>query len=207
MPARRGPVRPAVAAPRREAARRFGGASVLEVCADHDGETFRAADTVRSAQTIYVLHALQKKSKSGVATPRAARALAPATGRGTMKRRSTEPVEPGGGNVLADLGRPEPAVALAEAQLAHRIVETIVARKLTQAAAARLLGVDQPKVSRLVRGDLAGLSTDRMLRFLAVHSASAPPNVGRAAEKVVRARARRNVRRDRRGRRSPGREA
>jgi len=48
----------------------FGGAGVLEVVDDHDGDTYRAVYTVRFAGVVYGLHAFQKKSKSGVATPR-----------------------------------------------------------------------------------------------------------------------------------------
>ena len=48
----------------------FGGAGVLEVVDDFDGDTFRAVYTVRFAGVVYVLHAFQKKSKRGVATPR-----------------------------------------------------------------------------------------------------------------------------------------
>lgn len=48
----------------------FGGAGVLEVVDDHDGDTYRAVYTVRFADVVYVLHAFQKKSKSGIATPR-----------------------------------------------------------------------------------------------------------------------------------------
>lgn len=44
----------------------FGGAGVLEVVEDHDGDTFRAVYTVRLAGRVYVLHAFQKKSKSGI---------------------------------------------------------------------------------------------------------------------------------------------
>ena len=47
----------------------FGGAGVLEVVADHVGDTFRAVYTVKFATAIYVLHAFQKKSKSGIKTP------------------------------------------------------------------------------------------------------------------------------------------
>jgi phage-related protein len=43
---------------------------VLEVVDDSDGDTFRAVYTLRFAGVVYVLHAFQKKSKSGVATPR-----------------------------------------------------------------------------------------------------------------------------------------
>ena len=48
----------------------FGGAGVLEVVADWDGDTFRAVYTVRLAGTVYVLHVFQKKATRGIATPR-----------------------------------------------------------------------------------------------------------------------------------------
>jgi phage-related protein len=47
----------------------FGGASVLEVVENHDGDTYRAVYTVKFAERIYVLHAFQKKSKHGIKTP------------------------------------------------------------------------------------------------------------------------------------------
>jgi phage-related protein len=49
----------------------FGGAGVLEVVADHDGNAYRAVYTVRFAKAVFVLHAFQKKSKKGVATAKA----------------------------------------------------------------------------------------------------------------------------------------
>ena len=49
----------------------FGGAGVLEIVADHRGDTFRTVYTVRLADRVYVLHAFQKKSKSGIKTPKA----------------------------------------------------------------------------------------------------------------------------------------
>jgi phage-related protein len=49
----------------------FKGAGVLEVVEDHDGDTYRAVYTVRLAGAVYVLHAFQKKSKKGIATPKA----------------------------------------------------------------------------------------------------------------------------------------
>ena len=48
----------------------FGGAGVLEVVDDFDGDTYRAVYTVRFAGVVYVLHAFQKKSRRGIATPR-----------------------------------------------------------------------------------------------------------------------------------------
>lgn len=50
--------------------RGFGGAGVLEIVDDFDGNTFRAVYTVRFADIVYVLHAFQKKSKIGIATPK-----------------------------------------------------------------------------------------------------------------------------------------
>ena len=49
----------------------FGGAGVLEVVDDFDGNTYRAVYTVRFAGIVYVLHAFQKKSRRGAATPKA----------------------------------------------------------------------------------------------------------------------------------------
>jgi phage-related protein len=51
--------------------RGFGGAGVLEIVEDHDGDTYRAVYTVRFSECIYVLHVFQKKSKSGIKTPNA----------------------------------------------------------------------------------------------------------------------------------------
>jgi phage-related protein len=48
----------------------FGGAGVLEVVEDFRGDTFRAVYTLKYSDSIYVLHAFQKKSKSGRETPR-----------------------------------------------------------------------------------------------------------------------------------------
>ncbi|MBI3663867.1 MAG: XRE family transcriptional regulator [Acidobacteria bacterium] len=70
------------------------------------------------------------------------------------------------GNVFADLGFPNAEEMLAKAELAHKITAIIERRRLTQARAAALLGVDQPKVSALKRGRLSGFSLERLVRFL-----------------------------------------
>jgi predicted XRE-type DNA-binding protein len=75
-------------------------------------------------------------------------------------------VERGSGNVFADLGLPNPDLALAKAELVQYIRDLIAERKLTQAQAGQLLGLDQPKVSALVRGRVEGYSIDRLFRFL-----------------------------------------
>ena len=48
----------------------FGSAGILEVVEDHQGDTYRAVYTVKFAGWVYVLHCFQKKSKSGIATPK-----------------------------------------------------------------------------------------------------------------------------------------
>ncbi len=72
----------------------------------------------------------------------------------------------GSGNVFADLGYARPEEAAAKAELAYKITKIIERRRLTQAEAATLLEVDQPKVSALKRGRLSGFSLDRLVRFL-----------------------------------------
>lgn len=48
----------------------FGGRSVLEIVAPHEGDTYRAVYAVKFTDAIYGLHVFQKKSKSGIATPK-----------------------------------------------------------------------------------------------------------------------------------------
>ena len=72
----------------------------------------------------------------------------------------------GTGNIFADLGLANPEEAQAKADLVDRIVDIIEERKLTQVQAGKLLGVDQPKVSALMRGRLTDFSIERLLRFL-----------------------------------------
>ncbi len=75
-------------------------------------------------------------------------------------------IERGGGNVFADLGRPDAESRLLKAELVTRIDEIIRGRRLTQARAAELLGLSQPDVSRLLRGDFRQYSVERLLRLL-----------------------------------------
>jgi predicted XRE-type DNA-binding protein len=97
--------------------------------------------------------------------------------------------------VFADLGILNPEIALAKAELVQRIREIIAERKLTQARAAALLGLDQPKVSALVRGRVDGYSLDRLFRFLNalgqeieinLRAAGSPQRSGRRPGIVVR---------------------
>ncbi len=75
-------------------------------------------------------------------------------------------VEESSGNVFADLGFPNAEEALAKSRLAQCIAEIIEKQHLTQVQAAALLGIDQPKISKLLRGRLREFSTDRLFRFL-----------------------------------------
>ncbi|MCL5958976.1 MAG: helix-turn-helix domain-containing protein [Chloroflexi bacterium] len=75
-------------------------------------------------------------------------------------------IREGSGNVFTDLGVENPEDAWAKAKLAHTIGDIIARRHLTQTQAAAILGIDQPKVSALLRGRLAGFSIERLLRFL-----------------------------------------
>lgn len=70
------------------------------------------------------------------------------------------------GNVYADLGLKDADTLQAKSVLAIYIKRTIKTRRLTQAQAAEILGLDQPKVSAILSGRLSGFSTDRLLRFL-----------------------------------------
>ena len=87
------------------------------------------------------------------------------------------------GNVFADLGLPAPEERLVKARLAAEIAHVITGRKLTQSAAAALMGIDQPKVSHLLHGRLAGFSTERLLTWLT--------SLGRDVEIIVRTPSRR----------------
>ena len=82
------------------------------------------------------------------------------------KQESDIPVTPSSGNIFADLGFAEPEEELAKAELASHIRQVIRRRRLTQVAAAELMGIDQPKVSALLNGRLANFSTDRLMRLL-----------------------------------------
>ena len=72
----------------------------------------------------------------------------------------------GSGNVFADMGLPEPEEELTKAQLAAHIEDTIKRRRLTQAKAAAMMGIDQPKVSALINGRLDNFSSERLMRLL-----------------------------------------
>jgi predicted XRE-type DNA-binding protein len=84
-----------------------------------------------------------------------------------VKKREAEiPVTPSSGNVFADMGLPDAEGELTKAQLASHIRQVIKRQRLTQIAAAALMGIDQPKVSALLNGRLANFSSERLMRLL-----------------------------------------
>jgi predicted XRE-type DNA-binding protein len=99
--------------------------------------------------------------------------------RGNNARIGAIPVRRGSANVFADLGLSNPDERLAKAQLASRIDDVIRRRRLTQQTAAALMGIDQPKLSRLLHGRLSGFSTQWLIDFLNA--------LGQDVEIVVRA--------------------
>lgn len=109
---------------------------MLEIVEDFRTDTYRAVYIVDCAEVVFVLHAFQKKSRTG------------------------------SGNVFADLGLAEPDVELIKADLAHAIATVIQERKLTQTQSAALMGLKQPNISLLVRGQTEGYSAGRLIALL-----------------------------------------
>ena len=92
-----------------------------------------------------------------------------ATGK-TAKRKKmkaeTIKVELGSGNVFADIGLKDADELLLKAKLVAKVSQLIEKKGLTQAEIAKRTGLDQPKVSRLLHGQLSGFSADRLFGIL-----------------------------------------
>lgn len=84
----------------------------------------------------------------------------------TARARSSARIEVGSGNIFRDLGVKNPEEALMKAKLAVVIGSLIRDLHLTQSAVAAKLGIDQPKVSLLLRGRLREFSVERLFRFV-----------------------------------------
>ncbi len=72
----------------------------------------------------------------------------------------------GSENIFADLGLENAEEMLIKAKLARQIYICIIERQLSQTEAAKILGIDQPKVSNLINGKLAAFLIERLFRFL-----------------------------------------
>lgn len=75
-------------------------------------------------------------------------------------------IEQGSTNIYADLGLPDSEEMLVKAQLASKIGDIIKRKKITQVQAAELLGITQPKLSGMLRGQFRGISEAKMLECL-----------------------------------------
>jgi predicted XRE-type DNA-binding protein len=83
-----------------------------------------------------------------------------------MPKRTDETVTRGSGNVFADIGLDHPEEVLAKAKIVDAISDLIADRKISQQAAAKLVGLTQPQISRLMRGDTREFSYERLMRVL-----------------------------------------
>ncbi len=81
-------------------------------------------------------------------------------------RTKPEKVELSSGNIFADLGFQDADERLLKAKLASQVAQFIEKKGWTQSQAAERTGLDQPKVSRLIRGQLSGFSADRLFAVL-----------------------------------------
>jgi predicted XRE-type DNA-binding protein len=84
-----------------------------------------------------------------------------------MTKRKTE-VHEGSGNVFADLGLPNPEERLLKASIVRELHRLIKQRGLTQVKAAKLIGIHQPDMSLLLRGDFDDYSVGRLMKMLTV---------------------------------------
>ena len=84
----------------------------------------------------------------------------------TRKATGTEDVVEGSGNVFADLGLPNPGQEQMKARLTLEIARIIKDRGLTQVEAAKILGIQQPHVSELIRNRAGSFSVGKLIDFL-----------------------------------------
>ncbi|MBB4301196.1 putative XRE-type DNA-binding protein [Rhodobium orientis] len=83
-----------------------------------------------------------------------------------MTDEKTDAVVVGSGNVFADLGLPDADEHLLKAEIVVQLKRLIAERQLTQTKAATLIGMAQPDLSNLLRGQLRGVSVERLMRAL-----------------------------------------
>ncbi len=83
-----------------------------------------------------------------------------------MNKKNKTNIEKGSGNIFSDLGFPNPEREQLKARLMLQIYQLIKERGLTQVAAGKLLGIKQPHVSSLMRGQSGAFSVERLMDFL-----------------------------------------
>ncbi|WP_373489566.1 helix-turn-helix domain-containing protein [Blastomonas sp.] len=93
-------------------------------------------------------------------------------------------VQRGSGNVFADLGFADADTMALKSSLAIRLAELIKQRKMTQTDAARITGIDQPNLSRVLRGKLKDFSSDRLVKALNLLEADIEITVSTRGQKI-----------------------
>jgi predicted XRE-type DNA-binding protein len=101
--------------------------------------------------------------------------------KGTPGKRASLKVTRGSRNVFADIGIPNAEEHLLKAELVRRIAMAMKEQGLTQSAAAEVLGVSQPDVSKMLKGHFRQFSVDRLMRFLPALGYNVKVDVRRAA--------------------------
>jgi len=155
----------------------FGSAGVLEIIEDDSGSTYRTVYTVRFSEAVFVLHVFQKKSKRGIETPKpdmdiirqrlkAAAIVAQELKKMTKRIVAGVEIEASSSNVFADLGLPDAEKLQIKSGLTTEIAKAIRERGLTQVEAAQRMGLTQPKVSSLLRGEFSNLSERKLMDCL-----------------------------------------
>src|SRR5262245_24298073 len=82
------------------------------------------------------------------------------------ERKMSRKVDVGSGNIFADLGLPDAETHFLKAQIVSEIYRLANERKLSQAQAGRLMGVSQPEVSRMFKGNFREYSIERLMNCL-----------------------------------------
>ena len=142
---------------------------MFEIALQNRGDAVRVLYAVRIGDDIWVIHAFQKKSKTGIKTPQTEVDVI----RERLKRlrgidMSEEDFElvRGSDNVYRDFGRPDAGLALARARVAARIIQTLDARELSTREAARVTGVAHTEFSRIRNAQLRRFTLDRLIAIL-----------------------------------------
>ena len=176
---------------------------MVAIVARHRGDTWRAVYTVRFAEAVYVLHAFQKKSKRGIATPKKEMDLSAngwpmlngCTGKGKtsvpdeVRRPTAEKtgakrlgMEKSSGNVFADLGLPHPEQELLKAKLTLQIYRLIRSEASPKPKPERSWGSSSRTFRRLMRNRAGAFPWNASWT-------SSPPGAGRRDHRPAHAQA------------------
>ena len=89
------------------------------------------------------------------------------------------------GNVFADISVPDPETHLVKAELVRSIADLVEAEGLTQAEAAARLGMSQPDVSKMLKGQFRPISIERLMRCLVALGQNVTIEIGPAPKRVA----------------------